>query len=98
MTCFLEYSNYTKIGNEGSRQQHISRQVDIVLAQLLGNFSPASLLATQATNQLGGSVQLLGAQVHITLQLLLLILQDKRRCYVWPFDIFNSHCRIVTQQ
>ena len=66
-------SEGAQVGHHPGWQQHVAQDVDVPLTQHAGCLRPAVLLSSQATNQLLCAVQLLGAQVDVVLQVLLLL-------------------------
>lgn len=62
-----------KVGDHGRAEQYIPSDVEELLSEFLSTVSPASLLTTQPANQLLGTVQFLGTQVNVILQVLLFL-------------------------
>ena len=52
-------SERAEVSDNGGAQQHVSSDVEIVVAEHAGVFRPAAFLASKTANQLLGSVQLL---------------------------------------
>jgi hypothetical protein len=54
--CAVRGCEGTQVGDLCCCQQNITRELDILLAQVLGSCCPTALLATKASNQLLGPV------------------------------------------
>lgn len=68
------WSEGTQISHSSGRDQDVSCQVVVLDTQLSGVLTPSVPLTPKSADQLLGSLQLLGAEVHLGLQVCLLLL------------------------
>lgn len=63
----------TEVGHDSRGNEHISRNVDVSFSQLLGSLTPSLLLSPETSNQLLGSLKLLGTKVNVGLKVFLFL-------------------------